>query len=106
MRSGLLLAAAANAFSLCQNPTAARFDSMLEACVLPLTTIEFIDDPKHRTLFRGVAAAAERQEVRTAFAIVYQDLGPVRVAGDIIFSQLQRVASRATAGAAEMTETP
>ena len=50
---------------------------------------------KMRTLFRGVSAAAEQPAVRNAFSIVYQDLGPIRVAGDLIFNKLKRIASEA-----------
>ena len=80
--------------------TEAKFNAMLAACCLPSNTIELIDDKKYRALFRGVSAAAERENVRNAFLIVYQDMGPVRVAGDLIFGQLKRVAS----GAAESSE--
>ena len=69
-----------------------KFEAMLAACTLPPAAIEVIDEPKMRTLFRGVAAAAEEPEVRTAFSIVYEDLGPVRVAGDLIFKQLKKIA--------------
>ena len=50
--------------------TMQRFDAMLGACVLPPAAIACIDDPKMRTLFRGVAAAAEQPKVRNAFAVV------------------------------------
>ena len=73
----------------------AKFDAMLAACTLPPAAIEVIDDPKMRTLFRGVAAASEQPDVKTAFSIVYQDLGPVRMAGDLIFNQLKKVAADA-----------
>jgi hypothetical protein len=82
--------------------TAAKFEAMLNACTLPAKSIELIDDKKQRALFRGVAASAERENVRNAFLIVYQDMGPVRVAGDLIFKRLQKVASVAeSAGALE-----
>ena len=35
----------------------AKFDAMISAVVLPPAAIESIDDPRMRTLFRGVAAA-------------------------------------------------
>jgi hypothetical protein len=79
-----------------------RFEGMLNACVLTPSAIECIDDPKQRILFRGVAAAAARPRVKEAFAVVYTDLGPVRVAGDIIFGQLQRVATKAAQGADQL----
>ena len=85
--------------------TAVKFEAMLNACILPPAAIELIDDKKQRALFRGVAAAAERDNVRNAFLIVYQDMGPVRVAGDLIFNRLQKVASVAeSAGALDGLE--
>ena len=109
----------------------ARFEEMLSACVLPPAAIEVIDDPcahthasrifypkagdsptslasrlrrKMRTLFRGVSAAAEQPVVRNAFSIVYQDLGPIRVAGDLIFNKLKRIASEADTRIAGLEE--
>ena len=77
-----------------------KFDAMIEEITLPPSTIEFIDSPKQRVLFKGAAAAAASPAVREAFAIVYEDLGPVRVAGDLIFNSLAGVAEEAkvTAG--------
>ena len=72
--------------------TLANFDRMISACALPPATIEFINDPKMRTIFHGIAAANAKPEVKDAFAIVYQDLGPVRMAGNIIFARLERLA--------------
>ena len=72
-----------------------KFDAMLAACSLPASSIECIGDRKLRILFGGVNAAVSEERVRRAFEVVYVDLGPVRVAGDIIFSKLQRVASDA-----------
>ena len=82
------LAYAPLAFSSAPNKYAAKFDSMVAACTLPDSAVEFIDDRKQRVLFRGVAAAAKEPVIRNAFSIVYQDLGPVRVAGDLIFSAM------------------
>ena len=80
--------------------TRERFDSMIDEITLPAATIEFIDSPKQRVLFKGAAAAVAAPAVREAFAIVYEDLGPVRVAGDLIFNSLAGVAETAkvTAG--------
>ena len=72
-----------------------RFNEMLEACTLSPTAINCIDSASQRTLFRGVAAAQANPKVRSAFAVVYHDLGPVRVAGDLIFGQLKRTATEA-----------
>lgn len=72
-----------------------RFNEMLEACTLSPTAINCIDSASQRTLFRGVAAAQANPKVRNAFAVVYHDLGPVRVAGDLIFGQLKRTATEA-----------
>ena len=69
-----------------------KFEAMLAACSLSPAAIELIDEPRMRTLFRGVAAADQQPVVKTAFSIVYEDLGPVRVAGDVIFNKLKKVA--------------
>lgn len=72
-----------------------RFDAMLEACTLSPSAINCIDSPQQRKLFKGVAAANSNSDVRSAFAVVYNDLGPVRVAGDLIFNQLKKTATAA-----------
>ena len=43
----------------------------------------------------AVKVKCEDPPVKNAFAIVYQDLGPVRVAGDLIFNRLKSIASEA-----------
>lgn len=73
-----------------------RFDRMVEDLRIPPAAVELIDSPKQRLLFKGVAAGVEDPLIRRAFAIVYRDLAPVRVAGDLIFSQLSAVAVDAT----------
>ena len=61
-----LLGASATALN---TPLQARFDSMLKACTLEEKTIAFIDQSSHRQIFRGVAAAEQREAVRTAFSV-------------------------------------
>ena len=82
----------------------AKFDSMMTACTLSPKAIECIDDRKMRALFKGVSAAAKEDSVRRAFLIVYEDLGPVRVAGDLIFGQLKKVAENAAARSAVLVD--
>ena len=81
-------------------PAAVRFERMVSELQLPLSTIEFIDSPKQRMLFRGIKAGAEDRLVKDAFSVVYQDLGPIRAAGDLIFAQLNNVAGQAVEKAA------
>ena len=66
----------------------------------PTHARKFIDSPQQRLLFKGAAAAAENPTIREAFAIVYEDMGPIRVAGDLIYNLLSGVAAEAkvTAG--------
>ena len=90
----LFVASTAQAL-LARGSTLEKFNRMIGACALSPATIEFIDDPKLRTIFHGIRAANDKPEVRNAFAIVYQDLGPVRVAGDLIFGRLERIADDA-----------
>jgi len=46
---------------------------------------------RYRALFEGVAAGATEPQVIKAFAVVFEDLLPVRVAGRIIFGRLGQV---------------
>jgi Ca2+-binding EF-hand superfamily protein len=80
--------------------TRAKFDTLIASVTLSPKAIEFIDSKKQRLLFKGVIAAVERPMVQNAFAIVYEDLGPVRVAGDLIAKPLSKVAVAANEKAA------
>ena len=100
----LLLTTSLLGFATKAKPATLKFQRMMDACIIAPAAIEMIDDKQMRTLFRGVSAAAEDEGVRLAFQIVYEDLGPVRVAGDLIFGKLQRVAGDATARSETLTE--
>jgi len=73
-----------------------KFDRMVSELTLSPSAVECIDSAKQRTLFRGVLAGTADPQIRNAFAIVYRDLAPIRVAGDLIFGQLASVASDAS----------
>ena len=83
-----------------QNSGLSRFDEMIKELSLPDATIAFIDSPKQRTLFRGVSAAASEAKIRNAFAIVFEDIAPIRTAGEMVFSVLNDVAVEASERAA------
>ena len=53
--------------------------------------IESVADYRYRALFEGVAAGATEPQVIKAFAVVFEDLLPVRLAGRIIFKRLAQV---------------
>jgi len=72
-----------------------KFSRMIAELTLSPSAIECIDSTKQRTLFRGVAAATSDPQIQNAFSIVYRDLAPIRVAGDLLFGQLSTVASQA-----------
>ena len=93
--------------ALAASPTKneAKFDQMVGALSLSPTAIECIDNPRSRVLFRGVEAGCQNAEIRTAFRIVYRDLAPIRVAGDLIFGQLVTVAEQAAERGDAIAET-
>ena len=82
-----------------------KFERMIDTLKLPPSTVEFIDSPQQRVLFRGVAAGVQEPLILNAFGIVYKDLAPVRVAGDIIYGQLAAVATDATQRASGVAAT-
>jgi len=73
-----------------------RFDRMIDELTLSPEAVECIDSTKQRKLFRGVLAGTADPQIRNAFGIVYRDLAPIRVAGDLLFGQLSAVASEAS----------
>lgn len=52
--------------------------------------INLVTSLRYRGLLTGTSAAINDQKVTLAFKVLYEDLGPVRVAGDLIFSKLER----------------
>ncbi len=72
---------------------AARFSEMLRQVSATDAQIALVSDPKERVLLRGVAAATREPEVVGAFQVLYEDLAPMRLAGDMLFRVLaQRIA--------------
>ena len=64
---------------------AAKFREMLASVTLTDERLAMLDDAGLRTLLAGVQGAAELPLVVDAFTIVYSDVAPVRLAGDLIF---------------------
>jgi len=52
--------------------------------------INLVASPRYRGLLGGTSAAINDPQVTLAFKVLYEDLGPVRVAGDLIFNKLER----------------
>lgn len=53
--------------------------------------IASVSSYRYRALFEGVAAGATEPQVIKAFAVIYEDLLPVRVGGRIIFKRLAQI---------------
>jgi len=93
------LAALLTIITLATSPTnkhTLKFDRMVDELTLSPSAVECIDSAKQRTLLRGVLAGTSDPQIRSAFAIIYRDLAPIRVAGDLIFNQLANVANAAS----------
>jgi len=76
-----------------------RFENMLtDFREHSLADINLVTSPRFRGLLTGTSVAINDEKVTLAFKVLYEDLGPVRVAGDLIFSKLERelVKSKAT----------
>ncbi|KAL1498705.1 hypothetical protein AB1Y20_014016 [Prymnesium parvum] len=56
--------------------------------------IELVSSPRHRALLRGASAAIDDEAISAAFRVLYEDIGPVRVAGDLIFQKIDGVVSQ------------
>ena len=52
--------------------------------------ITLVPSLRFRGLLTGVSAAVKDEQVSMAFRVLYEDLGPVRVGGDLIFRKLER----------------
>jgi hypothetical protein len=81
-----------------------RFDAMLvDFRAHSAADINLVASPRFRGLLSGTSAAINNQEVMVAFKVLYEDLGPVRVAGDLIFSKLEREVTKSKASTAATT---
>ena len=69
---------------------AAKFREMLASVTLTDERLAMLDDAGLRTLLAGVQGAAELPLVVDAFTIVYSDVAPVRLAGDLIFRSIAK----------------
>jgi hypothetical protein len=75
-----------------------RFDAMLDVFrAHSAADIDLVTSPRFRGLLRGASAAINNQLLTRAFQVLYEDLGPVRVAGDLIFSKLEREVAKTKA---------
>ena len=88
-----------------QSKASRKFDQMLANFRLHSEAdFNLVPSARYRGLLRGTSAAIEDPAVITAFRVLYEDLGPIRVAGDLIFSKLEREITNAksTEGAANV----
>lgn len=74
---------------------AANLLAMLDALSLDDAALALVDGRRERILLRGVREARAEPEVAQAFTVLYDDLLPVRVAGDRIFAILRPIAEAA-----------
>lgn len=66
-----------------------RFEAMLtDFREHSAADINLVASPRFRALLKATSAAIDDKKVTEAFKVLYEDLGPVRVAGDLIFSKL------------------
>jgi len=74
-----------------ESKAAKRFEAMLSDFRLHSEAdINLVTSPRYRGLLTGTSAAIRDPKVTLAFKVLYEDLGPVRMAGDLIFSKLER----------------
>jgi len=95
---------AAPAFSTLQapSPRAIRFRELLAAVTLTDERLAMLDDAGLRTLLTGIQGAAEQPLVLDAFTVLYEDLAPVRLAGDLIFRSVAKRVRAADAAATKL----
>eukprot|EP00547_Thalassionema_nitzschioides_P009271 CAMPEP_0194227712 /NCGR_PEP_ID=MMETSP0156-20130528/43001_1 /TAXON_ID=33649 /ORGANISM="Thalassionema nitzschioides, Strain L26-B" /LENGTH=344 /DNA_ID=CAMNT_0038960205 /DNA_START=39 /DNA_END=1073 /DNA_ORIENTATION=- len=86
-----LLKADNDANSVTTSKAGLRFDAMLDDFRgYSAADINLVESPRYRGLLKGTSAAINDKTITEAFKVLYEDLGPVRVAGDLIFKKLGR----------------
>ncbi|KAL7527812.1 hypothetical protein ACHAWF_002317 [Thalassiosira exigua] len=82
---------AADAAAPAESKAGRRFKAMLSNFrEHTAADIDLVASPRFRGLLRGTSAAIDDPQVIEAFRVLYEDLGPVRVAGDLLFAKLER----------------
>ena len=71
-----------------------KFDALLDEMSLEDETIIRVEDPRLATILRGVRAVRDDEKVRRAFEILYCDIAPIRLAGELVFRQLKKVTDK------------
>ncbi|KAH8055413.1 hypothetical protein JL722_8321 [Aureococcus anophagefferens] len=77
-----------------------RFEQMCQRFAShPASTLARVDGERKRLLCRAASSALADDRVVGAVAILYEDLAPVRIAGDLIFKKLESAVDKAAARA-------
>jgi len=67
-----------------------KFESMVERFGAHETaTFNAVESPRKRLLLKSAAAALEDDAIVRAVGVVYEDIAPARIAGDLIFRKLE-----------------
>lgn len=90
-KQGQITDAEAGAGATTNSKASARFDAMLAQFRKHSNAdLNLVTSPRSRGLLTGTSAAINDAQVTRAFKVLYEDLGPIRVAGDLMFSKLER----------------
>lgn len=83
-----------------QTKNTLRFEQMCQRFAShPASTLARVDGERKRLLCRAASSALADDRVVGAVAILYEDLAPVRIAGDLIFKKLESAVDKAAARA-------
>ena len=98
--SSLALAPAMLALAPAQTKNTLRFEQMCQRFAShPASTLARVDGERKQLLCRAASSALADDRVVGAVAILYEDLAPVRIAGDLIFKKLESAVDKAAARA-------
>ena len=97
IRVALLLCACPSAFPFsAQSKHATKYYAMIDRFAEhSRSDIESIESPRFREMLCSVQEAIHDTKVVNAFGILYEDIAPVRFAGDLIFSKLDSAVFKA-----------
>lgn len=68
-----------------------RFEAMMDRATFADDVIVRVGDARLATILRGIRAAREDEPARKAFEILYSDVAPVRLAGELVFRRIEKV---------------
>lgn len=83
-----------------------KFEAMLDRATFADDVIIRVGDPRLATILRGIRSARHDDKARRAFELLYADVPPVRLAGELVFRRIEKLAHAASSSSGDEALVP